>query len=174
MSSEAARPVLAHAFPEALLLGDDLVAHGLTVAVAESCTGGLLGAALTSIAGSSRYVRGGVIAYSNDVKRRQLGVGTALLESVGAVSREVAEAMAEGVRTACDADVGIGVTGIAGPGNEGGTKPVGLIYVAVATPGGTEVEELRERGDREANRAAAVRAALRLALRRLEALPGPA
>ena len=90
--------MLEAAFPEATLLGNHLAAAGLTIAVAELCTGGLLGAALTAIAGSSAYVRGGVIAYADDVKAEHLGVGRHLLATHGAVSAEVAEAMAAGVR----------------------------------------------------------------------------
>ena len=93
-------PILAAAFPEAATLGRALAAAGLTIAVAESCTGGLLGAALTAVAGSSAYVRGGVIAYADDVKAEQLGVGRHLLATHGAVSAEVAAAMATGVRGA--------------------------------------------------------------------------
>ena len=108
------------------------VALGITVATAESCTGGLVAHALTEVPGSSAYVRGGIVAYANDVKAEQLGVPQAALEAHGAVSAQVAVAMAEGARERLHADLGVGVTGVAGP--DGGTeeKPVGLVYVAVA------------------------------------------
>ena len=108
-------PLLEMAFPDAAALGRELIEAGLTIAVAESCTGGLLGAALTALAGSSAYVRGGVIAYADDVKAEHLGVGRHLLATHGAVSAEVAEAMAAGVRRRYDADLGVGITGVAGP-----------------------------------------------------------
>src|SRR5579863_10776814 len=119
-------PMLAQAFPEAVSLGRALAEAGLTVAVAESCTGGLLGAALTAVPGSSRYLRGGVIAYANEVKTALLGVPEPLIAQAGAVSAEVAEAMAAGVRAATGADIGLGITGVAGPGPDGPGKPAGL------------------------------------------------
>ena len=155
-------PRLAGAFPESAALGAVLVARGLTVAVAESCTGGLLGAALTAVPGSSRYFSGGVVAYADAVKRDVLCVEAGLLARAGAVSPEVAAAMARGVAPLLGADIGLAITGVAGPGAEATAKPVGLIYVAGWTDGRSEVLELREHGDREANRAAAVRAALSL------------
>jgi PncC family amidohydrolase len=153
-------PRLAGAFPESATLGRRLVASGLTVAVAESCTGGLLGAALTAVPGASAYVRGGVIAYADSVKIDLLAVDPERLARFGAVSVEVAAAMARGVAQLLGADLGIAITGVAGPGAEGTTKPVGLIHVAGWRGGRTEAAELHESGDREANRAAAVRAAL--------------
>ena len=108
-------PVLEVAFPDATVLGRELIEARLTIAVAELCTGGLLGAALTAVAGSSAYVRGGVIAYADDVKAEHLGVGRHLLATHGAVSPEVAEAMAAGVRRRYEADLGVGITGVAGP-----------------------------------------------------------
>lgn len=155
-------PDLAGTFPEAAALGAFLKERNLTVAVAESCTGGLLGAAITAIAGSSAWMRGGIIAYANDIKVEQLGVNEADLERYGAVSEVVARQMAEGVREHLHADIGLAITGIAGPANETTDKLVGLIFVAVATVDSVEVNQLNEPGDREANRAAAVRAALRL------------
>jgi nicotinamide-nucleotide amidase len=154
---------LVRVFPEAVLAGDALRRAGLKVAVAESCTGGLLGAALTAVAGASVYVRGGVIAYADDVKSSLLGVPAKLIDEHGAVSEPVAEAMASGARRGLGADVGLGITGVAGPGAEGSDKPPGLIFVAVAGPG-EKVRVVRLEGDRgrEVNRAAAVREALRL------------
>jgi PncC family amidohydrolase len=162
-------PVLAADFPEAQRLGELLRARGLRIAVAESCTGGLLGAALTAVPGSSDYVLGGVIAYANAVKTALLGVPAELLAAHGAVSEEVARAMAEGVRARLGAALGAGITGVAGPTADAGSKPAGLIHVAVAGPGGS-VRALRLIDDhgREGNRAAAVRAALRLATEMVE------
>jgi PncC family amidohydrolase len=157
-------PQLAEVFPDSAAAGAALVGRGWTVAVAESCTGGLLGAALTAVAGSSRYVRGGVIAYDNDVKRALLEVDGDVLERHGAVSQEVALAMARGARRRLETDVGVGITGVAGPGAEEDGKPAGLVYVAVATPAADRVVRLDEDRGREANRAAAVTAALRLVL----------
>jgi PncC family amidohydrolase len=157
-------PQLAEVFPDSAAAGAALVGRGWTVAVAESCTGGLLGAALTAVPGSSRYVRGGVIAYDNDVKRALLEVDGDVLERHGAVSQEVALAMARGARRRLETDVGVGITGVAGPGAEEDGKPPGLVYVAVATPAADRVVRLDEDRGREANRAAAVTAALRLVL----------
>jgi nicotinamide-nucleotide amidase len=153
---------LAELFPDSALAGDVLRARGWTVAVAESCTGGLLGAVLTAVPGSSTYVRGGVIAYDNEVKTRLLNVDSALLAQHGAVSEVVAMAMARGVRQLMSADIGVGITGVAGPGEEEGGKPAGLVYVAVAGPAGERVVRLDEDRRRDGNRAAAVVAALRL------------
>jgi PncC family amidohydrolase len=157
-------PQLAQVFPDSAAAGAALVGRGWTVAVAESCTGGLLGAALTAVPGSSRYVRGGVIAYDNDVKRALLEVDGDVLERHGAVSQEVALAMARGARRRLETDVGVGITGVAGPGAEEDGKPAGLVYVAVATPAADRVVRLDVDRGREANRAAAVTAALRLVL----------
>jgi PncC family amidohydrolase len=169
---EASRsgPRLADAFPESAQAAAALVAGGLSVAVAESCTGGLLGAAITALPGSSRYLRGGVVAYANEVKTRLLDVPAELIEAHGAVSEEVALAMASGVRERLGADLGLAITGVAGPGAEG-PKPAGLIWVAAAGPG--QRRALRLEGDhgREPNRAAAVRAALRLGVEVAGRLP---
>jgi nicotinamide-nucleotide amidase len=145
-------------------LGARLVKKRLTVAVAESCTGGLLGSRLTSVPGSSAYFLGGVIAYANSVKTRRLGVPSSLLKEHGAVSAECAAALARGARREIGADVGVAITGVAGP--DGGTKekPVGLVFVAVSGPGREEaVKRLEINGPREAVRSRAATAALRLA-----------
>lgn len=147
------------------VLADALRARGATVAVAESCTGGLLGARLTARPGSSRYVRGGVIAYDNAVKTGLLGVPADVIDRVGAVSAECARAMAEGVRRACGATHGVSVTGIAGPGGGTAAKPVGTVFVGVADPAGTAVHEMHLAGERDTVRERAVARAL-LALRR--------
>jgi nicotinamide-nucleotide amidase len=116
------------------VVGRELKSRGLTIAAAESCTGGLLLSRLTDVIGSSAYVLGGVVAYSNDVKTAQLGVPEGLIEAHGAVSEPVAVAMAEGVKARTRADIGVAITGIAGP--DGGTpqKPVGMVCVAVVGP----------------------------------------
>lgn len=133
-----------------------------TIAVAESCTGGLLAAALTDLPGSSEYFLGGVVTYSNDAKVDVLGVPRDLIESLGAVSEPVARAMAEAVARRFGADVGVGVTGIAGPTAEG-EKPVGLTFIAASYGGQTEAREYRWIGGRASNRVASVEAALQLA-----------
>jgi nicotinamide-nucleotide amidase len=114
----------------------------LTIATAESCTGGLLAARLTDLAGSSDYVLGGLVVYSNAAKVALAGVDPALIERVGAVSREVAEALADGARAALEADFGVGVTGVAGPGGGTPDKPVGLVWLSVAGVGGDGVARL--------------------------------
>lgn len=156
-------PLLADDFPEAAALGVRLVHAGMTIAVAESCTGGLLGAVLTATPGSSAYVRGGLIAYADDVKADLLGVGRHLLVTHGAVSAEVAEAMATGARDRFDTTIGVGITGVAGPGASE-HKPAGLVFVAVAGPGPGQVVRLDEDLGREANRANAVHTALQVCL----------
>jgi PncC family amidohydrolase len=155
--------MLAVAFPEAAALGASLIEHGMTIAVAESCTGGLLGAVLTATAGSSAYVRGGIIAYADDVKADHLGVGRHLLVTHGAVSAEVAMAMAQGACERFKATIGVGITGVAGP-EASEQKPAGLVFVAVAGQGTGQVLRLSKDLGREANRASAVHAALRLCL----------
>jgi nicotinamide-nucleotide amidase len=110
-----------------------------TIATAESCTGGLLGARLTERPGSSEFVRGGLVVYSNDAKAKLAGVDPALIDRVGAVSEEVAVALADGARAALDADVGVGITGIAGPGGGTPDKPVGLVWLSVSHRDGRRV-----------------------------------
>jgi nicotinamide-nucleotide amidase len=116
----------------AAALGGERGAPAGSIATAESCTGGLLAARLTDLAGSSEYFKGGIVAYSNAVKVEQAGVPAELIERHGAVSQEVAEALANGVRDRLRADVGVGVTGIAGPDGGSEEKPVGLVWVSVA------------------------------------------
>ncbi|HLQ14450.1 MAG TPA: CDP-diacylglycerol--glycerol-3-phosphate 3-phosphatidyltransferase [Candidatus Eisenbacteria bacterium] len=143
-------------------LGQLLRKSGLTVTVAESCTGGLVGKLITDQPGSSAYFLGGVIAYSDQVKRGQLGVSPALLQRVGAVSSEVAKAMAEGARSRFGSDLAVGVTGIAGPDSDGSAKPVGLTYIAVASAHGTLSREFKFSGDRGSNRRQAALQALQM------------
>jgi PncC family amidohydrolase len=136
--------------------------RGLTVACAESCTGGLVAHLLTEVPGSSRYLRGGVVAYADDLKRSLLGVPDALLAAHGAVSAQVALAMADGVRDRLGADLGVGVTGVAGPGGGTDAKPVGLVYVAVSGVRPPTVRRFNWSGDRAGNKRDSARAALEL------------
>jgi nicotinamide-nucleotide amidase len=148
--------------PVAALVLDGCRALGWTLAVAESCTGGLVGTRLTAVPGSSDVFVGGVIAYSDRAKRERLGVAAELLERHGAVSAEVAAAMAAGARAELAADVAVAVTGIAGPGGGTPEKPVGLVFLTVSSPAGEVTRELRLPGDREEIRARATTAALHL------------
>ncbi len=149
-----------------------LLGRGLTAAVAESSTGGLLGDLLTDIPGVSACFRGGVIAYDDRVKARLLGVQQQTLAAHGAVSAAVAAEMAEGVRRSLAADFGIAITGIAGPGGGTAERPVGLTFVAVAGPvGGPDVERAVFPGGRRQVKEAAVALAGAMLLRRLEEGP---
>ncbi|HEY6763367.1 MAG TPA: nicotinamide-nucleotide amidohydrolase family protein, partial [Candidatus Sulfotelmatobacter sp.] len=123
--------------------------RGATAAVAESCTGGLVAERLTSISGSSRYFVGGAVVYSNQLKTEFAGVPAEMIEKHGAVSREVAVALAEGIRYRCDASLGVGITGVAGPNGGTPEKPVGLVFHAVASNTGTEVAPRNFPGDRQ-------------------------
>lgn len=161
---ESVSPLLVESFPEVERVAAALRAAGLTVAVAESCTGGLLGAVLTALPGSSEYMRGGVIAYADDLKVDLLGVSPHTLAEHGAVSEPVARAMAEGVRDRCRSSIGLAITGVAGPGGGSAGKPVGLIFIGVAGSAPPRIERLDGDGGREVNRARAVREALRLCL----------
>jgi PncC family amidohydrolase len=156
-------------------LQDRCLALGLTVATAESCTGGLVGHAITGVSGSSGYFLGAIVAYADEVKIGLLRVPVGVLSAHGAVSAQVAVAMASGARSAIGADLAVSVTGIAGP--EGGTpaKPVGLTYVAVAGPDGADVRRHVWDGDREANKLESAAAALALLLETADrtAAPGP-
>jgi PncC family amidohydrolase len=134
--------------------------RGRSVALAESCTGGLVAATLTEVAGSSGYFLGGVVSYSNDAKEALLGVPRIALEAHGAVSAQVAKAMAEGARARFGASLAASVTGVAGPDGGSDAKPVGLTYLGLASDAGTEVRRLQLGGDRAGNREAAARAAL--------------
>ena len=140
-------------------------AGGLTLAAAESCTGGLVAARLTSVPGSSDVFLGGVVAYANEAKVEQLGVPVETIEQHGAVSAETARAMAQGARARLHADVGVAVTGVAGPGGGTPEKPVGRVHLHVATPERGEQLELTIPGDRDAVRARATVTALHLVRR---------
>lgn len=147
---------------------------GLTVGAAESCTGGLVAHAITSVPGSSEYFLGGVVSYSNEVKHDLLGVAHELLRTHGAVSAQVALAMAAGAHRTLGVDVAVAVTGVAGP--DGGTdeKPVGLVYVAVHDRAGSDVRRYHWDGDRAANIRASAAAALELLMERATRLVGVA
>jgi nicotinamide-nucleotide amidase len=149
------------------IVGYYLQMRNATLAVAESCTGGLLGERITSISGSSRYFLGGAIVYSNELKADFAGVPAAMLARYGAVSREVGTALAEGIRSRTGATLGAAITGVAGP--TGGTpeKPVGRVYVALASAEGTEVEERNFPGDRKRIRWFSAQLALDMVRRKL-------
>lgn len=149
-----------------------LLASGQTVAVAESCTGGGLGARLTARAGASAYVLGGVISYADAVKTDVLGVNPEVIRLHGAVSAECAEGMAIGARRLLGSDWALAITGIAGPGGGDAEKPVGLVHLALAGPGGVRHAEQRRGGDRDSIRARAVAGALHLLRRGLTTPPG--
>ncbi|HSR42870.1 MAG TPA: nicotinamide-nucleotide amidohydrolase family protein, partial [Longimicrobiales bacterium] len=146
----------------------ELERTGRMLATAESCTGGLVAKRMTDRPGASRVFRGAVVAYDDAVKVGVLGVGSDVLERHGAVSREVAEALAEGVARALRADAGIGITGVAGPGGGSAEKPVGLVWYAVALDGDVEARHRVFPGDRDGIRERSAQAALALLLRRLE------
>jgi nicotinamide-nucleotide amidase len=135
--------------PVGALVVDRCRELGLTLATAESCTGGLVGARLTDVAGASDVYVGGVVAYANEVKAHGLGVPEDVLARHGAVAGETARAMAAGVRAALGADVGITVTGVAGPRGGSAAKPVGLVHVAAEAPAGASAREFRFPGDRD-------------------------
>lgn len=145
------------------VVGRLLVEQHRTIAVAESCTGGLISHRLTQVPGASAYVDRGAICYSNRAKTDMLGVPVSLIEQYGAVSREVAQAMATGIRERAGASVGLSVTGIAGPGGATETKPVGLVYVGLDGGGGGSItKEFRFHGDRSVIKQRSSQAALDL------------
>ena len=145
------------------------VERSLTAAAGESCTGGLVADAITDISGSSAYFHGSIVAYANETKMRLLDVPGEVLAAHGAVSAQVARAMAEGARRRLGASLAVGVTGIAGPGGGSEEKPVGLTYVAVADDVGTDVRRFTWQGEREANKIASAEAALELLIERASA-----
>ncbi|HHW99198.1 MAG TPA: nicotinamide-nucleotide amidohydrolase family protein, partial [Firmicutes bacterium] len=147
----------------ASVLGQLLRKRGYKLALAESCTGGLLGSMITDVPGSSDYFAAGYITYSNDAKQNLLGVPEQVIAEQGAVSAACAQAMATGARRVSGAEVAIAITGIAGP--TGGTpeKPVGTVYVTIIAPEGQLVEKLSLRGERAAIRTRAAKTALNLA-----------
>ena len=141
-------------------IGALLIERGLTIAIAESSTGGLISHFVTNVPGSSTYYKGTVVAYDNEVKIKILGVKRGTLEEYKSVSRETAEEMAEGVRRAMDADIGLSETGIAGPTSGSSGKQAGLFYIAVSSASGNRVEEYTFHGDRLQNKRSAAETAL--------------
>ncbi len=148
-------------------VGELLNKRGLTLAVAESCTGGLLGGAITDIAGSSAWFLGGVLSYSNEVKQAQLGVKAETLAAHGAVSRRTACEMAAGVRNLIGADLSLSVTGVAGPGGGSDEKPVGTVWIGLASAEGVVAKHFLFLKDRRVNRERSVAAALNMLMREL-------
>jgi len=149
------------------ILGLKLSLGGYTLAVAESCTGGLLAQRITEVPGSSKYFIEGVVTYANEAKTRALGVEPILLLEHGAVSAPVAEAMAEGIRKRAGTDFGISITGIAGPGGGSEEKPVGTVFIALASEAGTEHRRFKLPGDRNLIRWRASQAAMEMLRRKL-------
>ena len=154
--------------PKELRLAQAFRRRGWTLALAESCTGGLIGHRLTNVPGASDYFLGGIVAYAYDAKERLLGVRHQTLYQHGAVSRETAIEMARGARLSLGADVGASVTGIAGPGGGLPDKPVGLTWIAVSTRDGEEAEQFMWSGDRLANKDQSAEAALNLLLQTVD------
>lgn len=149
-------------------VGSALLARAVRLAVAESCTGGLVGARVTGVPGSSRYLLGGVVAYHNSAKTALLGVPSRMLSRCGAVSAPVAAAMARGARKAFRAEIAVAVTGIAGPAGGSAGKPVGLVYVAVSGLGRTRCRRVLLDGVRQRVREQAADLALIMLLEHLE------
>ena len=149
-------------------IGDLLRERGWKVAVAESCTGGLIGHRITNVAGSSDYFNGGIIAYAYEAKVKLLGVSWETLKTYGAVSRETVLEMAEGARRSLETDIAISVSGIAGPAGGTPDKPVGTVWVGLVAPQGQWARLFRFKGDREQNKAAASDAALSILLEYLQ------
>lgn len=153
-------------------VGDLLKEHKLKLALAESCTGGLLGGRITDVPGSSEYFPGGVVAYAYEAKVELLGVSWDTLNTKGAVSRETVLEMARGIRRRMNADIAVSVSGIAGPGGGTSEKPVGTIWIGLVTEQTERAELFQFSGDRDQNRISAVEAALRLLLEHLREMKG--
>ena len=150
------------------VVGEELHRRGLTVALAESCTGGGATAKLTDVPGSSAYLTGSIVCYDNRIKTEFVGVTPTLLQEHGAVSQQTAAAMAQGIRDRFATDIGVGITGIAGPGGGSAEKPVGLVYLAIAGPQGVIVEEEHFSGQRSAIKTRTVNSSLDLLRRYLQ------
>jgi len=150
------------------VVGTRLLASKKTIALAESCTGGLIASRITRIPGCSRYFDSACVSYSNASKVRLLSVPDLLLKEKGAVSAEVAAAMAEGIRLKASVDLGLSVTGVAGPEGASPQKPLGLVYIALSDASGVDIERHRLKGERKAVQAAAGQLALDLVRRALE------
>lgn len=147
-----------------VLAGQLLTEAGMTVSLAESCTGGLVGHLLTEVPGSSRYFLGGVVAYDDLVKTALLDVPPALIRQYGAVSAECALQMARGVRAITGADIGLSITGVAGPTGGTAAKPVGTVYIGLAAEGAEKVERFGWHGNRSENKQKSAEATLRMLL----------
>ncbi len=150
-----------------------LAQAGLTLATAESCTGGMIASRLVSVPGASRVFCGGVVSYTNDIKQRLLGVDGTLLETLGAVSAPVAEAMAVGARSCLQSDLAVSVTGLAGPGGGTAACPCGRVYIGVSTPHKTYARQYDFAGNRRRVRRKAADAALREAMAAYELIDNP-
>lgn len=161
--------MIPHKITQIEVLVQMLKERKLSVATAESCTGGLLGKSITDVSGSSAVYPGGVISYCNRIKHEILGVDQELLDTLGPVSAPVAHEMARGVKRVIGADLGLGITGIAGPNSDETGRPVGLVYIGAAYREMTLVREYRFDGDRAAVRAQAAEAAADLALTLIQA-----
>ena len=153
------------------VVGEALVAKGWRLATAESCTGGLLARRITDVPGSSRYFERGFVTYSNSAKQELVGVSAADLEAHGAVSAAVAEQLARGARERAKAEMGVGITGIAGPDGGSEEKPVGTVFIGLASPGGAAVRRYRFSGTRRTIRERTAQTALDLIRRELRGLP---
>ena len=138
--------------------------QGKTLATAESCTGGGIGAALTAVSGSSAIFKGGIISYCNEIKHKVLGVDQSVLDTIGAVSAPVAEAMAEGARGVLNADIAVSATGLAGPGGDEFGNPVGTVFIGYSDDQTTFAREFHFSGNREDVRNQAIEAALSIIL----------
>jgi PncC family amidohydrolase len=143
---------------------EELESHSLTIAVAESCTGGLLGSKITDIPGASRYFLGGIIAYQNQIKETLLNVPHSVIEEHGAVSAQTAEAMARGCRELFKCDIAVAITGIAGPTGGSANKPVGFSYIGLATAKKVTARNFQWQGTRLQNKESLVNAAMKLIL----------
>lgn len=141
-------------------IGALLTEKNLTISCAESCTGGLLTDRLTNVPGSSAYVKGAVVAYSNEIKMNILHVKEETLENCGAVSRQTAQELAANVRQILNTDVGVSITGIAGPGGGTPEKPLGTVYIGISGPNGNSVQKFQFKGSRTEIKEKAVEAAL--------------
>lgn len=130
-------------------IGKILSANDLTISIAESCTGGLISHRLTNVPGSSKYFKGGIVAYSNEIKIKVLRVNSKTIQNFGAVSFKTASEMAIAIKKLTNSDIGLGVTGIAGPSGVSMKKPVGTVFIAIATTEGVEVKKFRFYGTRE-------------------------
>jgi PncC family amidohydrolase len=172
MDAAETRDELAPLIALASTIQETMIERGLTLTTAESCTGGLIAHVLTEISGSSDYFVGGLVSYSNNLKKQELGVDGDTLARHGAVSAQTCVAMAQGARDRYGADLAVAVTGIAGPGGGSDAKPVGLTYVGIADEEGHDVRRFIWADDRHGNKLRSAHAALILVMERLDAPRG--